>query len=69
MNKQIVEYARQEIKKGLSQLSESHALRFKRMYSHNDLDKLIKTIVDDMPEEKLDWALTQVQNSIKKLRE
>ena len=61
------EYARSEIKAGLAQLPESHGFLFKRMYANGDLDMDINTVVDIMPEEKLDWAMTQVNNSLIKL--
>jgi hypothetical protein len=67
MNKQLQEFARQEIKAGLSLLPESHRIIFRRMYSHKDLSKDINLVVDDMPDDKLDWAMQQVQNSINKL--
>lgn len=36
---------------------------FKRMYSHNDLDKDINLVVDAMPAKQLDWALQQCKNT------
>lgn len=54
---------RTEIKRILSKLEESNRLVFKRMYSHNNLDKDINLVVDDMPANKLDWALQQCKNS------
>ena len=68
MNSQLVTYAREKIKEGLSKLSEGHQAVFKRLYSHENLELPIDKIVDNMPEGKLDWALTQVQNSLKKLQ-
>ncbi len=65
MNKELQDYARQKIKDGLSQLTEGNQEKFKRMYSHGDLDRDICDVVDSMPEEKLDWAMTQVSNTIK----
>ena len=67
MNNTISAFARQQIKDGLHQLTEKQQLLFKRMYSHEDLDKPIDDVVDDMPDSKLDWALQQVENSLKKL--
>ena len=67
MNKAVIEFMRSEIKAGLKELPEGWQLLFKRMYSHQNLEKPIDKVVDDMPEEKLNWALTQVQNSIAKL--
>lgn len=36
---------------------------FKRMYSHQNLDKSIDAIIDDMPQERLAWATKQVENT------
>lgn len=66
-NETINQFARSQIITGLAQLSETHSEIFKRMYSHKDLSKSIPDIVRDMPEEKLDWALTQVESSIQKM--
>ncbi len=66
MNKAMIDFARREIKKGLLQLEIKHRVFFKRLYSHGNLDKPTQAIVDDIPEEKLSWALTQIQNSLKK---
>ena len=68
MNKQLEDYARQKIKEGLSKLSEGHLAVFRRLYSHENSKLSIDEIVDNMSEKKLDWALTQVQNSLKKLQ-
>ena len=68
MNSQLVAYARKKIKEGLSELSEGHQVVFKRLYSHENLELPIDEVVDNVPEEKLSWALTQVQNSLEKLQ-
>jgi len=67
MNEQLQNFARTEIKNGLAKLSESHHLLFKRMYSHKNIEANINDVVDAMPEDKLDWAMQQVQRSIDKL--
>ena len=67
MNNSVEDFIRDSLKRGLKRLPEEWQLTFKRMYSHKDLEKDIKAIVDDMPTDKLDWALTQVENSLKKL--
>lgn len=59
---------RDNIKQGLAQLHESHQRRFKQMYAEGDLDMPIDEVVDRMPEDKLEWALKQVQSSIYILR-
>ena len=68
MNSQLAAYARGKIKEGLSKLSEGHQIKFKRMYSHKNLKLPIDKVVDNMPDTKLNWALTQVQNSLNKLQ-
>lgn len=37
------------------------------MYSHGHLDADINDVVDSMPDDKLDWAMQQVEESLKKL--
>lgn len=66
MNEKLKDFAREELKKGLSKLPESWQLRFKQMYSHGNLDADINDVVDNMPEEKLDWAMEQVERSLEK---
>lgn len=67
MNDKLQEFARGELKAGLSMLPDSNHMIFKRMYSPNNLDADINDVVDIMPEDRLDWAMRQVENSIKKL--
>ena len=69
MNDQLREFARQNIKNGLSKLEAGHHLMFKRMYSHTDLDKNINDVVDSIPDEKLDWAMCQVKRTVDSLKE
>ena len=66
MNNQLQEFARTELKNGLAKLPEKNQLLFKRMYSHENLDLDINTVVDSMPEDKLDWAMQQVQRTLDK---
>ena len=54
MNITIAILTRKKIKEGLTKLPESWQNMFKRMYGD----------VNTMPDEKLDLALTQVENSI-----
>lgn len=67
MNEAIQEFAREELKKGLTLLPEGHQHLFKRMYAGGDLEKGINEVVDDMETDKLDWAMQQVQRSIDKI--
>lgn len=52
---------RTEIKRILNLLSDVNQTTFKRMYSHNDLDRDINLVVDEMPNKQLDWALKQCE--------
>ena len=64
MNSQLQKLARKTLKEGLANLPASHHLLFKRMYSHTDLEKDINDVIDQMPEDKLDWAMQQVKRSL-----
>ncbi len=66
MNPKLEQFARNELKAGLSLCTEEEQLRFKWMYSSKDHDKPINNVVDDMDAKKLDWAMTQVQKTIDK---
>ncbi len=68
MNNKVSNFTREEIKQGLKQLPESWQLMFKRMYSHENINMDIDAVVDNMPDEKIDLALTQVENSLSKLK-
>ena len=63
MHKEMEDFARRKIKEGLGVLSEKHRDKFRRIYSHKDLNRPIDEIVDSMPAEHLSQALTQVNNS------
>ena len=67
MNEQLEAFAKSNLKDGLKQLSEDQQLLFKRMYSHENLELSIEEVVDNMPTDKLDWAMQQVHNSLAKL--
>lgn len=65
MNKQLEQIARDKIKEGLADLPDGWQDIFRRMYGEQGQD--INDVVDQMPADKLDWALTQVENSLDKL--
>jgi hypothetical protein len=66
MNHLIEQFARDWLKEHLPKLPESNHRTFRLMYSHKDLEKPLDAVVDGMPTDKLDWAMTQVENSLKK---
>lgn len=67
MNNERRYFVRKDIKKGLAQLSESSHLLFKRLYSHKNLELPINDVVDSMPDDKLEWAMQQVERTLTKL--
>ena len=67
MNKQLQNYVRATLKEGLAQLPEPNQLLFKRMYSYKNLKANINDVVDTIPEDKLDWAMQQVQRTLDKI--
>ena len=68
MNKQLQKFARNELKKGVAKLPERWQELFKRMYGPKNSKLSIDATIDNMPEDKLDWAMTQVEKSIEKLK-
>jgi len=68
MNDTLQEFARQDLKDGLGECNEQQQLLFKRMYSHKNLDASINDVVDNMPVEKLDWAMQQVSKTLTEKR-
>jgi len=75
MNPTLEKFARDTIKNTLLMCTHEHRKRFCQMYSPSDLSRrvLIDTgeiceIVDAMPVEKLDWAMTQIENTLKKTK-
>lgn len=66
MNNELQEFARKTLIKGLLKLPEGSQLLFKQVYSPKDLNKHIIDVVNDMPEDILDWAMQQVSRIIQK---
>lgn len=60
------EFAKFELKRGLSRCTNEEQLMFKRMYSHGNLERDINDVVDRMDIGKLDLAMEQVGRTIQK---
>lgn len=60
----LANIARAELIEGLRQCNEAQVNLFKQMYSFKNMEDDIKTVVANMPEEKLDWALSQVDRTL-----
>lgn len=75
MNNTLKTYARSQILNGLQKLPDGWQERFKLMYGRNGGKRsvedtkamTIEEVVQEMPDDKLDWALSQIENSLKKL--
>lgn len=59
-------FIRQQLKDLLARLSDDNITLFKRMYAHNDMELHIDSVVDKMPADKLDWAIEQCENTLRK---
>jgi hypothetical protein len=66
MNQLLEKFARDWLKENLAKLPERNQRTFRLMYSHNNLERPINEVVDAITIDKLDWAMTQVENSLKK---
>jgi len=72
MNNKLQQYARKTIKDGLSKLSPANLRIFKLMYARDNgrrsvddaIAMDINAVVDQIPAEKLDWAMQQVENTL-----
>lgn len=64
MNETLQNFARATLKEDIAKCTPEQQLLFKMMYSHKDLEKNIYAVIDDLPEEKLDWAMQQVSRTL-----
>jgi len=65
MNTKLQDFARNELKSNLALCTEAEQHFFKRMYAHGNLGS-INDVVDNMPDEKLDRAMQQVERTMAK---
>jgi hypothetical protein len=66
MNSTLKIAAKEILKDLLSKCTEPQQMIFKRMYSHKNLELPINEVVDKMPDDKLDWAISQCEKTIEK---
>ena len=64
MNKRIVTFCKNFLKTNIKQCSEGQILLFKRMYSCKNLNLDIDKIIDKIPDDKLSWAMEQVERTL-----
>lgn len=58
-----IETDREYLKLLLSFLTPAQQHNFRRMYSPKDLNLSLSIVVDNIPDNKIDWALQQVKNT------
>ena len=68
MNEELSTYARKFLKENIPKCSEGEIHVFKMMYSPVNPQLDIDKVIDQMPDEKLDWAMSQVNNTMKKVK-
>ena len=66
MNETLKNTAKEMLKNLLAQCTEPQQLMFKRMYCHENLDLPINEAVDQMEDDKIDWAITQCEKTVLK---
>ena len=64
MNNKLQSFARQTMLDGLDQCTDGQIRRFKQIYAGGNLERTIEDVVANMPEEKLDWAMQQVERTL-----
>jgi len=65
-NEALLKQAKKLLIEGLLQCTEAQQHRFKRMYSHKNLNLSIEEAVDKMDPNKIDWAYTQIEKTLEK---
>lgn len=66
MNNTLIKLGKDILKKYLEQCTSDEQLMFRRMYCPNELNKDIDKVVDDLDPSKIDHAITQCENTLKK---
>ena len=67
-NETIKNAAKEMLKELLKECTDGQKLMFKRMYSHKNLELQINEAVDQMADDKIDWAMTQVERTVENNR-
>jgi hypothetical protein len=65
-NQTLIEKGREILKELLSQCTEKQQRRFKQMYAYPHLDMPINEAVDRMDPNKIDCAISQCENTIRR---
>ena len=67
-NETIKNLAKEMLKELLSECTNEQQIMFKRMYCHKNLELSINEAVNQMADDKIDWAMTQVERTIEKIK-
>lgn len=67
-NKTIINITKNMIKELLLECSDEQQLMFKRMYCSKNLELSISDAVEQMSNDKIDFALTQIERTLEKNR-
>lgn len=66
MNKTLEKAGKEILLNLLLQCSIREQQMFNRMYAHDKIEQSVDITVKELPSQKLDWAITQVENTIAK---
>ena len=66
MNALLKNAAKTILKNLLVQCTDDQQMMFKRMYCHKNLELSINEAVDQMKDDKIDWAITQTERTVEK---
>jgi hypothetical protein len=65
-NKTLIAAGRKILKDLLPKCTEAEQHMFKRFYSNDDLARSVEEAIDNMDPDRIDWAITQVENALSK---
>lgn len=65
-NRILIKISKDILKTLLSRCTESERMVFNRMYSSDNLGATIDDVVDNIDPHKIDWAISQCENTLKK---
>lgn len=68
MEESFYKEVRLELINGLALCPESQRHLFKLLYAHKNLEWPIEKVVENMDNDKLDWAMQQVYRGLKSVR-
>lgn len=66
MNETLAAFARGTLQRNLPLCNEGEQNLFKRMYADGNINLPINEVINNMPVEKLDWAVEQVRRTLLK---